>query len=277
MAEATLERWSFIPSPEDEAWGLFVTGIGSGEQPGEPPPSGWRLCYLVRGAVNLIGPSRKQRVEAGDAIIIRGGGLEALVTIPHQRCRFHHVDFAGAWMERWVDAGLFGQAPCVIRAGFDENLLGLTVKLIEVARSQAPHPGRLMAGILGNLLAQMERVATMATLGRQHHLVQEARRLLSDPGHDQLKLESAAGELGVSYSWFRRSFRTQTGLSPQRYRLSQRLDRAFQLLADSSLSVGKVSAMLGFSSQAYFARMFRKETGFSPSVWRTKHMGQTTP
>lgn len=274
MPEAPMEQWRFLPTPEDEAWGLFVTAIGCGEQPGTPPPLGWRLHYLVRGAATLTGPgSRKQRVEAGEVVILRGGESGSLLPLPQQRCRCHHVDFAGASMERWVAAGLLGNGPQVIRAGFDENLLGLMVKLVEAARSQAPHPGRLLAGLLGNLLAQLERVATMTTQSPQHHLVQEARRLLSDPGHDQLKLETAAVELGVSYSWFRRAFRTQTGLSPQRFRLSQRLDRACQLLADSSLSVGKVSALLGFSSQAYFARMFRKETGFSPSVWRTKHMG----
>ena len=172
-------------------------------------------------------------------------------------------------MERWIDQGFFSTLPRVIRTGFDEHLLGLIVRLVELARNQPPEAGRVMGGALSHLLARLESAARQGSgTGRQRELVQGARRLLSDADWDHTGLETVAEELGVSYSWFRRSFHTQTGFTPQRFRSLQRLDRACQLLADSNLSVGEIARMLEFSSQAYFARMFRKETGLAPSVWR---------
>jgi AraC-like DNA-binding protein len=274
LTEATARQWNFLPSARDEAWGLFVTGIGSGAEPGGAPASGWRLHYLVRGAASLVVPDRRrQRVEAGDVVLLDAQGAN-LVPDPQHPCRIHTVDFAGDNAARWMHAALFGKPPRVIRVGFDENLLGLLVKLVEQAIQPGPDSGRFMAGILANLMARLEVAARLGSgAGRQGKLVQEARRLLSDPQRDRLDLESAAQELGVSYSWFRRAFRLQTGHAPERFRQIQRLDRACSLLSDSSLSVREISGRLGFSSQAYFARWYRKQTGLSPSVWRTRHLG----
>jgi|GEM_PF-2363909 len=264
------------PTPQEEAWGLYVTAVGSVQGGLDAPGTGWRLVYVVRGEALLAHPGRRrQRVEAGEVVLLdarEGCGLEA---DPQRGCRVHHVDFAGDWMARWAGLDLFGTLPRVIRAGFDEALLGGIVNLRELARNPPPGEGLLMAGVLGSLLARLEVACRLGSgPGRQDSLVRDARRILGDPEGDRLNLEDAASELGVSYSWFRRCFRAQTGLAPQRYRLLQRLERACQMLTDSSLPVGQVASALGFSSQAYFARMFRKETGLSPSVWRAKRVNR---
>ncbi len=265
------ELATFAPSPLEEAWGLYATAVGSVEGGMDAPATGWRLVYLVRGEA-LLG-RRPERVEAGEVVLLDGKGGCGLVPDARRGCTLHHVDFGGAWMERWAGLDLFGTLPRVVRAGFDESLLGAIVKLRELARDPRPGAGLLMAGVLGDLLARLEIAARQGEgEGRRGRLVRDARRILADPAVDRLNLEAAAAELGVSYSWFRRSFRAQTGLAPQRYRLLLRLDRACRMLADSSLTVGAVAQALGFSSQAYFARMFRRETGLSPTVWRSKRV-----
>jgi AraC-like DNA-binding protein len=268
MPQPPSHLWRILPTAQDEAWGLYVTAVGSGDELPAMAGRGWRLHVLVRGTVGLIVPGRRrQRLEAGEVVLSDAGA--SLVPEPQSACRIHFVDFAGPWMERWLTAGLFAPLPQVIRTGFDEHLLGLIVRLVELARDQPPGAGRMMGGALSHLLARLETATRQgAATGRQGELVQGARRLLSDPESFQTGLEAVAAELGVSYSWFRRLFQAQTGCSPQRFRERQRLDRACQLLTDSGQPIGAIARTLGFSSQAYFARMFRKETGLSPSVWR---------
>ena len=272
MSQPPSHLWKVLPTPQDEAWGLYVTAVGSGDELPAMAGAGWWLHFLVRGTVGLtVAGRRRQRLEAGEVVLADTSA--SLVPEPHSTCRIHFVDFSGAWMERWMAAGLFGTLPRVIRTGFDEHLLGLIVRLVELARNQPPEAGRMMGGALSDLLARLETAARMGGgTGRQRELVQGARRLLSDPDWNQTGLENLASELGVSYSWFRRSFQNQTGFTPQRFRGLQRLDRACQLLADSGQSIGAIARELGFSSQAYFARMFRKETGLSPSVWRASQL-----
>jgi AraC-like DNA-binding protein len=272
MSQQPAPVWRILPTPQDQAWGLFVTAVGSGDELPAMAGGGWRLHFLVRGTVLLAAPGRRrQRLEAGEVVL-----TDARATLTPElqtTCRMHFVDFDGEWMERWMAAGLFGPLPRVIRTGFDEHLLGLIVRLVELARNQPPEAGRMMGGVLSHLLARLESAARLGSaLDRQGELVRGARRLLSDPDRDHTRLDSMAAELGVSYSWFRRSFQAQTGFTPQRFRGLQRLDRACQLLADSAQPVGAIARELGFSSQAYFARMFRKETGLSPSVWRANQL-----
>lgn len=276
MAETLSTVWRFPSTPLDEAWGLYVSAIASGEDQPGVPPGRWRLNCVVRGAAALVAPGRRrQRVEAGDVVLSSASSGGSLVPDPDQTCRIHLVDFGGALMERWEEAGFFGVLPRVIRTGFDESLLSLLVKLVELAKNPVPDSGRLMAGVLGQLLARLEcATRTGSGAGRQQGLIQDAYRLLGDPERSRLGLETVSGDLGVSYSWFRKSFRAHTGLTPQRYRILQQLDRACQLLGDTGLPVGTIAERLGFSSQAYFARRFRKETGFSPTVWRKQMLGE---
>lgn len=275
MPEPRSTVWRIPLTPLDEAWGLYVSAIASGEDQPGAPSGRWRLKCVVRGAATLVAPGRRrQRVEAGDVVLVSATSGGTLVPDPDQPCRIHQVDFGGEWMARWEEAGFFGALPRVIRAGFDESLMGLLVKLVELAKAPVPDSGRLMAGVLGHLLARLEcATRTGSHVGRQHGLIQDAYRLLGDPERSRMGLETFSEDLGISYSWFRRSFRAHTGLTPQRYRLLQQLDRACQLLGDTALPVGAIAERLGFSSQAYFARRFRKETGFSPTVWRRQMLG----
>lgn len=265
------ELRSFTPTPQEVAWGLFVTAVGSVEEGLGAPAEGWRLLYLVRGEALLAARGRRrQRVEAGEVILLDARPGCRVVPDPQRGCTMHQVDLGGALVERWSGLDLFGTLPRVVKAGFDEALLGGIVKLRDLARNPSPGAGLLRTGILGDLMARLELAGRLGGGGRKGRLVEDARRILGDPEGDRLNLEAAAAELGVSYSWFRRCFRSQTGQSPQRYRLLRRLDQACRMLADSALPVREVAATLGFSSQAYFARMFRKETGLSPTVWREK-------
>ena len=266
--------WKIQPTPQDEAWGLYVTALGSGAELPSLPGTGWRLHFLVRGTASLVPAGRRRlRLEAGDVVLLEGSGEASLVPDLQTTCRIHFVDFAGSWMTHWLAQGFFGPLPRVIRTGFDEHLLGLIVRLVELAKNPPADVGRMMGGSLSHLLARLESATRLPSgAGRQRELVQGARRLLSDPDWDHTGLEGLASELGVSYSWFRRSFQTQTGFTPQRFRGLQRLDRACELLSDSSLSIAEVARSLGFSSQAYFARVFRRETGLTPSVWRSNQL-----
>jgi len=276
MAQTPSPLWRIQCTAQDQAWGLFATAIGSGADLPALPGAGWRLHFLVRGTAGLVLPGRRrQKLEAGEVLLLDARGEAALVPDTQTTCRIHFVDFDGSTMDHWIALGFFAPLPRVIRTGFDEHLLGLIVRLVELARNQPPDVGRMTGGALAHLLARLEsatRQGAGAGAGRQRDLVAGARQLLSDPDWDHTGLETLAAEVGVSYSWFRRSFQTQTGLTPQRFRGLQRLDRACQLLADSSLPVGEVARDLGFSSQAYFARVFRKETGLTPSVWRASQL-----
>ncbi|MFD5401531.1 helix-turn-helix transcriptional regulator [Streptomyces griseorubiginosus] len=61
------------------------------------------------------------------------------------------------------------------------------------------------------------------------------------------------------------------GVSPSRYILEQRLDRARQVLADPGsrhLTIAEVAHRWGFAGQAHFNRVFRDRFGCTPGETR---------
>ncbi len=90
---------------------------------------------------------------------------------------------------------------------------------------------------------------------------------LFDP---QLNNTALAEKAGVSEVYFRRLFRQAYGTTPRQYILDTRLHRARQLLAETCLPVGEVSAQCGFVSLYHFSRAFRAAVGMPPSEYRTQ-------
>jgi len=81
-----------------------------------------------------------------------------------------------------------------------------------------------------------------------------------------------ARDAGFSEVYFRKVFRAQYGLSPQRVLLAARLEKARALLQDPLLSLDECALQSGFTSLSYFCRFFRQQTGITPAKYR-KQMG----
>ncbi len=83
-----------------------------------------------------------------------------------------------------------------------------------------------------------------------------------------LTLQELAAEIGYSRSHFLRMFRATTGMTPHRYVLKRRVERARQLLEQVELSIAEVAFSCGFSSQAHLTVAFRNEFGITPAEYR---------
>ena len=84
----------------------------------------------------------------------------------------------------------------------------------------------------------------------------------------EIDLEEIAGAAYLSSFYFQRLFKRLMGVSPQKYLVGIRLDRARDLLLNTTDSVSRVSRSVGFRSQSHFARVFREVHGVSPLAFR---------
>ena len=100
-------------------------------------------------------------------------------------------------------------------------------------------------------------------------LIQRAKVLLADPDCDSL--ENVAKQLLVSPSGLRKKFKDAEGISPARYRMLQRVDRATRLLISTDLTISQIAQRCGFCDEAYFHKVFCKTVGMTPSAYRNVH------
>jgi AraC family carnitine catabolism transcriptional activator len=85
---------------------------------------------------------------------------------------------------------------------------------------------------------------------------------------DVLRLEDLARVSGLSARQLERRFKRALALSPMRFYLSLRLERAEHLLTYSRLSVRNAGLAAGFQSLAEFSRAYKRRYGLAPSQHR---------
>ncbi|MDN3596813.1 helix-turn-helix domain-containing protein [Zunongwangia endophytica] len=82
------------------------------------------------------------------------------------------------------------------------------------------------------------------------------------------KLSLIAREVGASVSKMTLLFRRTYDESINEYHLRKRLEKAYFLIRDTSLSISEISEECGFISLAHFSRSFKKHFGVPPSKIR---------
>jgi transcriptional regulator GlxA family with amidase domain len=72
----------------------------------------------------------------------------------------------------------------------------------------------------------------------------------------------------LSPGHFTRAFKQTTGQPPHRWLMERRIEKAKQLLTDTTLSLAEIAMACGFADQSHFTRVFSRTTHASPGAWR---------
>jgi AraC-like DNA-binding protein len=91
--------------------------------------------------------------------------------------------------------------------------------------------------------------------------------------HQEVPLERAAREAGLSPFHFLRLFAKVLGVTPHQYLVRCRLRRAARLLANDTRSVTDVAYDAGFTDISNFTRTFHRAAGVSPRRFREVAQG----
>ena len=118
--------------------------------------------------------------------------------------------------------------------------------------------------------------------GRPQKLVERVCRIIERQLQDKwtaqnISVGKAGDALGISAGHLSRVFKRTTGLTFERYLMTQRVEAAKRMLLEPLATVSEVSESCGFSDPAYFARVFRKVAGCSPSEYRNEPMREPAP
>lgn len=132
-------------------------------------------------------------------------------------------------------------------------------------------PELLMEALLREFEAGVEsdRAGELGGLPKHHRdvIFRQVARIYESPASVP-EVRELAREAGYSPDHFSRIFKQVTGQTPQGLKLQARIERARQLLTESSLSIGMIAAALGYEDVFFFSRQFKKKTGMSPSEYR---------
>ena len=107
-------------------------------------------------------------------------------------------------------------------------------------------------------------------LPQQEDYVSQAVNYIQTNYSLPLHVAEIAEDLGLSRHYFCRIFKAQTGVSPQEYIVSYRMDRAAELLTVYHLPQKEVALLTGYPDVYSFSRMFKRKFGIAPGQYGKK-------
>ncbi len=102
--------------------------------------------------------------------------------------------------------------------------------------------------------------------------VRAAETIHAECHRPDLSVAELSAAADMSEVHFRRLFARNFGISPARYIMRARVDRAKALMADGTYSLSDIAEQSGFSSAPYFYRVFREITGTTPAAYRREFL-----
>lgn len=281
----------FASTPESTAWGLEVTASGrtrvaAGQHypPRRHPQDhhfSWacgRTLDTMQIVLILSGAGRLETKATG---LIRITAPMAFVLLPGVWHRYEPFGQTG-WDESWVEvrgrsvdalikARVFSrQHP--VRVGVSQTRMEDALDIVH-ARATIGNPGFDAERVAGAFSVMAAWESARDDGGPRNHLIakiRKAERYLAAHCNGQVSIEQAARHVGMAYSHFRGTFRTQTGYSPWQYVLHLRLNRARRMLASSDSPLSIIADSLGFNSSFHLSALFKRSYGISPHYWRRK-------
>ena len=251
---------------------------------------------MVLGALSVSGLGTTSHQHLLALAVTAAGRIEAALAARELGRRQRLLEYALARLPKSGSGGLmvFDRRGVLIKADADATLtlaaIGvepddeprLRIDALDTGRSEPAGelklPDWLSADQIEPVIDGGERVGSVVILERHSAALPEGalpayklRRAMAfiEAHIDQpIRLEQLAAAAAVSPFHFHRQFKRSTGITPHRYIVQMRMERAKALLSQSELSLAEVAARVGFADQSHFTSIFRRMTSMTPRSYR---------
>lgn len=126
-------------------------------------------------------------------------------------------------------------------------------------------------GIVYQLLSRLFKFARPKVVTKDERIVQAVDHIQRHI-FETIELETMVRRSCLSKDHFIRLFRKETGLTPQKYIIRKKVERAQLMLVTQETTVKNVALALGYDDVSYFCRLFKKVTGCQPHNYRRSNV-----
>lgn len=279
-------------SEEDKKWGLYLVTAGQGtiekgtryptsDHPGEylfnwnkgRVLNGLYIVYIARGkGVFESESTAATTISEGTCFMLLPKVWHRYYPDPEYGWQEYWLGFHGKIMLEWLDNKCIPEQDALYEVGHNNHLISLFLKILEYIKSNPAGLQQIITGIALEILGLVLSTKNNTPPDTIEQKIEWAKFFIAENLEKPLYVPELSAELGMSYSRFRKSFKSITGISPGQYHLQKRVEKAQELLSTTLLSVEEISVLMGFESVYYFSRIFRIKSGYSPTAYRKKFL-----
>lgn len=105
-------------------------------------------------------------------------------------------------------------------------------------------------------------------VNKNHLLIQQCKKYIDEHYKEELSLDMLAQKFYFNPSYLSNLFKMYAGMSYSEYLTTVRIEKAQNLLRQSSSKVYVIASEVGYSDATYFIKIFKKKVGVSPYKYR---------
>lgn len=276
-------------------WGLYIPTCGyqhifPGEAyplPGHPATHAfnWKMgrrltsCYIIyiaTGSGEFETTSTHWKLNSGDVIILAPGEWHRYRPNKYTGWEEYWIGFSTKFLSNLILTELLPTGTSYVKhIGFTEELFFLFNKAFELTRQNGNGYKKIIAGIVMQLVAYVVSNEMEMPINREEQLSREIVYYIKKHLSEEIDFKKLASEHHLSYNRFRSIFKNRTGMSLQQWVIHERLEKAKQLIINTSLSLKEISEKTGFDSPFYFSKMFKNKIGYAPGQIRPHNVSSS--
>lgn len=248
-----------------------------------PPGYGWgpgvRNHFLLHHVLNGKGAytcgDRRYELKAGDTFLIYPDTTIHYFADGEDPWEYLWVGFSGMDAKGYMEQTDFTPEEPVFY-GRDSDALRERMEAVYACYGTQPWEQLEMTARLYSLLSYLVQTSRRQKKPgtETRDCAQLAAEYIINHYEEPLTVEGLAAYASVSHSSLYRRFIKRFQISPKRFLLEYRIDRACAMLTDTSCSIQEISNSVGFEDPFYFSRAFKDVKGVSPRQYAAQRRNE---
>lgn len=232
--------------------------------------SDYQIIYIADGRAEFYADGAYQTAEKGDLLVYRPHEPQDYAYCPNCSTKVYWIHFTGTGAGDILSCSGLSEKRRYHIGICDE--IGLNV--IDLAREiRLARPGYELfcRSILISVIASAVRALNTSSRHEHSHKYDKIKSVIDKMSicmNDTSTIQDYARECCIDKYYFITPFKEYTGYSPHAYRTMIKIEKAKQLLADTTMTNCQIAAFLGYKDSLYFSRIFKKYTGISPYAYK---------
>lgn len=220
------------------------------------------------------GVTQRYDLEAGQGFLICPGQINTYSADQDQPWKYVWLEFDGLQVAQYLnEAGLSASQPV-----YQPRSIAEAKQVQDIMLYITSHAKSSTLSLIGHLCLLLDALIQTSSTRREPRetqlrdfYIQEAVSYMEGHYQKDLTVEEIANACQLNRSYFSKLFKEKKGCPPQEYLIRLRLSKAADLMKNTSVSIGDISASCGYPNQLHFSRAFKQHYGLSPREWRAQN------
>jgi len=216
----------------------------------------FQLLYIAAGQAHFFLDGKDVVVTAGHMVLYLPKEVQKYVYYGVDQTEVYWVHFTGGNVKNILKSYGIPLNGHVFYTGKFPEYQRLFLEMIQELQLCRPHFEELLSALLGQLFILISR-----QLNGTHKLadyiqteMESAIRYFNEHYNKEIVIDDYAASTHRSTTWFIRSFKQYTGMTPMQYIISTRISNAQRLLGSMDYNVTEIASIVGYDNPLYFSR-----------------------